>query len=64
MDPRVGTQAVPALALARVLSPIKPFLGFDGRTYTLEAEDVVTLPLENAAVLREHNIILSIFPDK
>ena len=29
-------------------------------TYALEAEDVVTLPLENAAVLREHNIILNI----
>ena len=64
MDARVGTQAVPALALARVLSPTEPFLGFDGRTYALEAEDVVTLPLENAAVLREHNIILSILPDK
>lgn len=56
---------VPApLALARVLSPVEPFLGFDGRTYALEAEDVVTLPPENAAVLRERNIILSILPDK
>jgi DNA replication factor GINS len=57
--------ATPApLALARVLSPVEPFLGFDGRTYTLEEEDVVTLPPENAAVLRERNIILSILPDK
>jgi DNA replication factor GINS len=52
------------LALARVLSPVEPFLGFDGRTYALEVEDVVTLPPENAAVLRERNIILSILPDK
>lgn len=54
----------PAFALARVLSPVEPFMGFDGRTYALETEDIVTLPPENAAVLREHNIILSIFPDK
>ncbi len=53
-----------AFDLARVLSPVEPFLGFDGRTYALETEDIVTLPPENAAVLRERNIILSIFPDK
>lgn len=56
--------AVAPLDLARVLSPVEPFLGFDGRTYALEAEDVVTLPPENAAVLRERNIILSILPGK
>jgi len=53
-----------ALTLARVVAPIEPFLGFDGRTYALEPEDVLTLPHENAAVLRERNIILSILPDK
>ena len=58
-----GITATP-LDLARVLSPVEPFLGFDGRTYALEAEDVVTLPPENAAVLRERNIILSILPGK
>lgn len=58
-----GTTPAP-LDLARVLSPVEPFLGFDGRTYALEAEDVVTLPPENAAVLRERNIILSILPGK
>jgi DNA replication factor GINS len=52
------------LSLARVLSPVEPFLGFDGRTYSLEVEDIATLPPENAAVLSERNIILSIFPDK
>ncbi len=63
MDLYPGTTAAP-LDLARVLSPVEPFLGFDGRTYALEAEDVVTLPPENAAVLRERNIILSILPGK
>lgn len=63
MEASHGAAPVP-LALARVLSPVEPFLGFDGRTYTLEEEDVVTLPPENAAVLRERNIILSILPDK
>jgi len=63
MEGHAGALAAP-LALARVLSPVEPFLGFDGRTYSLEAEDVVTLPPENAAVLRERNIILSILPDK
>lgn len=63
MEGHAGTLHTP-LVLARVLSPVEPFLGFDGRTYTLEAEDVVTLPPENAAVLRERNIILSLLPDK
>jgi DNA replication factor GINS len=63
MEGHAGALPAP-LALARVLSPVEPFLGFDGRTYALEAEDVVTLPPENAAVLKERNIILSIFPDK
>ncbi|MEN6517077.1 MAG: hypothetical protein ABFC38_02665 [Methanospirillum sp.] len=63
MEGHAGALVAP-LALARVLSPVEPFLGFDGRTYSLEAEDVVTLPPENAAVLRERNIILSILPDK
>ncbi len=63
MEGHAGALPAP-LALARVLSPVEPFLGFDGRTYALETEDVVTLPPENAAVLRERNIILSILPDK
>jgi len=63
MEGHAGAMPSP-LALARVLSPVEPFMGFDGRTYALEAEDVVTLPPENAAVLRERNIILSILPDK
>jgi DNA replication factor GINS len=63
MEMYPGATVAP-LDLARVLSPVEPFLGFDGRTYALEAEDVVTLPPENAAVLRERNIILSILPGK
>lgn len=55
---------VPATVLALVLSPVEPFLGFDGQVYALEPEDIVTLPPENAAVLMERNIILSIFPDQ
>lgn len=54
----------PATVLARVLAPVEPFLGFDGQVYALEPEDVVTLTPENAAVLMERNIILSIFPDQ
>ncbi len=55
---------VPSTVLALVLSPVEPFLGFDGQVYALEPEDIVTLPPENAAVLMERNIILSIFPDQ
>ena len=65
MEGHFGAALPTPLALARVLSPVEPFLGFDGRTYTLDAEDVVTLPPENAAVLRERNIILNIdYPTK
>ncbi len=53
----------PETILVRVLSPVEPFLGFDGQVYALDPEDIVTLPPENAAVLMERNIILSIFPD-
>ncbi|HOV66732.1 MAG TPA: hypothetical protein PLI31_00035 [Methanoregulaceae archaeon] len=54
----------PVTVLVRVLLPVEPFLGFDGQVYALEPEDIVTLPRENAAVLMERNIILSIFPDQ
>jgi DNA replication factor GINS len=39
---------------------IPPFMGLDGRTYALEAGDLVTLPKGNAGVLGERNIALNI----
>jgi DNA replication factor GINS len=35
-------------------------MGLDGRTYALEAGDLVTLPKGNAGVLSERNIALNI----
>ena len=50
--------------LSRVLSDMEPFMGVDGRIYQLLGEDVVTLPLRNAEVLCERNIVLNINPGK
>jgi len=50
---------VPRPVLVRILEDIEPFMGMDGRVYTLRQEDVVSLPEENAGVLCEHRIALS-----
>jgi len=48
------------LNLIRLIAPIEPFMGIDGRTYALENEDVVCLPSPNATVLCDRNIALNI----
>ncbi len=50
--------------LSRVLTDMEPFMGVDGRIYQLHREDLVTLPLRNAEVLCERNIVLNINPGK
>jgi DNA replication factor GINS len=54
----------PDYVLSRVLSDMDPFMGVDGRIYHLQQEDIVTLPLRNAEVLCERNIVLNINPGK
>lgn len=48
------------LSLVRLIAPIEPFMGIDGRTYALMTEDVVCLPFPNATVLSDRNIALNI----
>jgi len=55
-------KAVSEIALSRVLSDMEPFMGVDGRIYQLQREDIVTLPLRNAEVLCERNIVLTMDP--
>ncbi|HON80977.1 MAG TPA: hypothetical protein PLN56_01770 [Methanoregulaceae archaeon] len=50
--------------LSRILSDMEPFMGVDGRIYQLQREDLVMLPLRNAEVLCERNIVLNINPGK
>jgi len=45
-----------ALVLVRILADMEPFMGVDGRVYSLKAEDVVTLPGKNAGVLIDRNM--------
>lgn len=44
------------------LSSMEPFMGIDGRTYEMEAGDILTLPSRNAQVLVERDIVLNIHP--
>ena len=46
--------------LVHVLDDIEPFMGTDGRIYSLIKDDLVSLPLRNAQVLYERNIALNI----
>ncbi len=47
-------------SLVRVIADMDPFMGIDGKTYNLAKGDIVTLPLRNAEVLIERNIVLNI----
>ncbi|AKB32599.1 hypothetical protein MSSIH_1909 [Methanosarcina siciliae HI350] len=40
----------------RILKDLATFQGIDGRAYTVKAEDVVSLPAENAHVLIKRNV--------
>jgi DNA replication factor GINS len=55
-------KAASEIALSRVLTDMEPFMGVDGRIYQLRHEDIVTLPLRNAEVLCERNIVMNIRP--
>ncbi|MCA1915724.1 hypothetical protein [Methanospirillum hungatei] len=44
------------------LSSMEPFMGIDGRTYEMDAGDILTLPSRNAQVLVERDIVLNIHP--
>jgi DNA replication factor GINS len=44
------------MVLVRILADLEPFMGVDGRVYSLKAEDVVTLPGKNAGVLIDRNM--------
>ncbi|GAB7015719.1 hypothetical protein [Methanogenium cariaci] len=46
--------------LVHILDDIEPFMGTDGRIYSLIKDDLVSLPLGNAQVLYERNIALNI----
>jgi len=43
--------------LVKVVKEIPPFVGIDGRSYSLKREDVVTLPREHAELLLQRNVI-------
>jgi len=42
---------------------MEPFMGVDGRTYRLKAEDVVTLLSKNAGVLIDRNIAVGVMKE-
>lgn len=44
------------MVLVRILADLEPFMGVDGRVYSLKAEDMVTLPGKNAGVLIDRNM--------
>jgi DNA replication factor GINS len=48
------------MTVIRLIAPVEPFMGYDGRTYALMVEDIVTLPTPNASVLSDRNIALNI----
>lgn len=48
------------MSIVRILEDTGPFMGIDGRIYTLHREDVVSLPERNARVLCNRNIALNI----
>ena len=52
--------AATAYDLVHVLDDIEPFMGTDGRIYSLIKDDLVSLPFRNAQVLYERNIALNI----
>ncbi|MDD1710986.1 MAG: hypothetical protein LUQ37_08790 [Methanoregulaceae archaeon] len=52
--------APPEFVLSRVLTDMEPFMGVDGRIYQLQHGDIVTLPVRNAEVLCDRNIVLAI----
>jgi len=45
-----------AMVIVRILADLEPFMGVDGRVYSLKTEDVVALPGKNAGVLIDRNM--------
>jgi len=50
----------PPYMLVRVLGDMDSFMGVDGRIYTLQKGDIVTLPERNASVLSDRNIVVAL----
>jgi len=48
--------------IVRALSEMEPFMGVDGRTYEVMEGDILTLPMRNAQVLAERNIVINMHP--
>ena len=61
--PEAAKPAAEAMVLVRILSDMEPFMGVDGRTYRLKAEDVVTLLSKNAGVLIDRNIAVGVMKE-
>ena len=47
-------------ALVRVITDMEPFMGLDGHVYEIFKDDIITLPIRNAEVLSEREIVLNI----
>jgi DNA replication factor GINS len=50
----------PPYMLVRVLGDMDSFMGVDGRIYSLQKGDIVTLPERNASVLSDRNIVVAL----
>jgi len=55
-DEEITSEGVTAV---RIITPVEPFMGYDGRTYSLLPGDIVVLPQPNADVLCSRNIALN-----
>ncbi|MHC1626547.1 MAG: hypothetical protein ACXQTG_05140 [Methanoculleaceae archaeon] len=51
--------AAPETVVVRIVEDLEPFMGIDGRVYSLRSGDIVTLPEENAGPLCKLRIALS-----
>ena len=64
--PEVMVKTLPDAPFANdivlALSSMEPFMGIDGRTYEMNAGDILTLPSRNSQVLVERDIVLNIHP--
>ena len=59
-QPSKETQDCQDIMVVRILKDLATFQGIDGRAYSVKAEDIVSLPAENAQVLIKRNVAQSI----
>ena len=55
-------QDTPRIIMVRILQPVGPITGSDGREYDLQAGDIVTLPEDNARALIDRNAAVEVHP--